>query len=129
LIGEGFFELCLLDGGLIVDGRLEVALGLGRHRVEQELQRRLDILPVDAAVFLVGASVSARHVRARTRAVLTRSRLRADDGGQHMRLRGPAKSRLDSRESFGLTRESGAHSLRRGYTRLAPDPVSASGPG
>jgi hypothetical protein len=26
LIGEGFFELCLLDGGLIVDGRLEVAL-------------------------------------------------------------------------------------------------------
>ena len=25
LIGEGFFELCLLDGGLIVDGRLEVA--------------------------------------------------------------------------------------------------------
>jgi hypothetical protein len=27
LIGEGFFELCLLDGGLIVDGRLEVAQG------------------------------------------------------------------------------------------------------
>jgi hypothetical protein len=27
LIGEGFFELCLLDGSLIVDGRLEVAQG------------------------------------------------------------------------------------------------------